>query len=197
MWWHYLLVFIGAFLFDVVPFPFPPAFTIMVFLQIVFGLNIWAVIAIGVAGSILGRYILTQYIPIIAGKIFNPSKNEDVQYLGEIMKTNGWKSQLVIIAYSLLPLPTTPLFVAAGIAKIKPIYIIPAFFIGKFISDTILVHLGKYGTENAESILLGAISWESISSLAIGLLFISALLFIDWRSLIQKKKFMLNFRIWK
>jgi membrane protein YqaA with SNARE-associated domain len=197
MWWQYLLVFIGAFLFDVVPFPSPPAFTIMVFLQIVFGLNIWLVIAIGVAGSILGRYVLTLYIPIIAGKIFKPSKNEDVQFLGEIMKTNGWKSQLVIIAYSLLPLPTTPLFVAAGTAKIKPIYIIPAFFFGKFISDTILVHLGKYGTENAESILLGAISWQSISSLAIGLLFISALLFIDWRSLIQKKKFNVNFRIWK
>jgi len=167
------------------------------FLQIVFGLNIWLVIAIGVAGSILGRYVLTLYIPIIAGKIFNPSKNEDVQYLGGIMKTNGWKSQLVIIAYSLLPLPTTPLFIAAGIAKIKPLYIIPAFFIGKFTSDTVLVYLGKYGTENAESILQGATSWESISSLAVGLLFISALLFIDWRSLIQKKKFNLNFRIWK
>ena len=197
MWWHYLLVFLGAFVFDVVPFPFPPAFTIMVFLQIVFGLNIWAVIAIGVAGSILGRYVLTLYIPFIAGKIFNPAKNEDVQFLGGVMKSNGWKSQIVIIAYSLLPLPTTPLFVASGMAKMKPLYIIPAFFIGKFISDAILVHLGKFGTENAESILLGAISWESISSLALGLLLISALLFIDWRSLIQKKKFNLNFRIWK
>ena len=197
MWWHYLFVFLGAFLFDVVPFPFPPAFTIMVFLQIVFGLNIWVVIAIGVAGSILGRYVLTLYIPFIAGKIFNPAKNEDVQFLGGVMKSNGWKSQIVIIAYSLLPLPTTPLFVAAGMAKMKPLYIIPAFFVGKFISDTILVHLGKFGAENAESILLGAISWESLSSLALGLLLISALLFIDWRSLIQKKKFNLNFRIWK
>jgi membrane protein DedA with SNARE-associated domain len=197
MWWHYLLVFLGAFVFDVVPFPFPPAFTIMVFLQIVFGLNIWAVIAIGVAGSILGRYVLTLYIPFIAGKIFNPAKNEDVQFLGDVMKSNGWKSQMVIIAYSLLPLPTTPLFVAAGMAKMKPLFIIPAFFFGKFISDAILVHLGKFGAENAESILLGAISWESISSLALGLLLISALLFIDWRSLIQKRKFNLNFRIWK
>jgi len=197
MWWHYLLVFVGAFLFDVVPFPFPPAFTIMVFLQIVFGLHIWVVITIGVAGSILGRYILTLYIPFIAGKIFNPAKNEDVQYLGGVMKKNGWKSQMVIIAYSLLPLPTTPLFVASGMAKIKPLYIIPAFFVGKFISDTILVHLGKFGTENAENMLLGAISWESISSLGLGLLLISALLFIDWRSLIQKKKFNLNFKIWK
>jgi len=113
MWWQYLLVFMGAFLFDVVPFPFPPAFTIMIFLQIMFGLNIWLVIVIGVAGSILGRYILTLYFPLLAGRIFKRTKNEDVQFLGKKMKEKVWRSQLIIIAYSLLPLPTTPLFLAA------------------------------------------------------------------------------------
>ena len=132
------MVFFGAFLFDVVPFPFPPAFTIMVFFQIIFGLNIWVIIVVGVAGSILGRYILTLYIPFLAGKIFKRSKNEDVQFLGKKMKEKGWRSQMVIIAYSLLPLPTTPLFLAAGMAKIKALYIIPSFFIGKFTSDTIV-----------------------------------------------------------
>ncbi len=197
MWLQYFYVFLGAFLFDVVPFPFPPAFTIMIFLQIMFGLNIWWVIVIGVAASILGRYVLTLYIPLIAGKIFKPSKNEDVQFLGKILKEKGWKSQAVILAYCLLPLPTTPLFVAGGMARIKPLYIIPSFFVGKFTSDTIAVHLGKYATENAESLLHGAVSWQSILSLSVGLLLISALLFIDWRSLVQKKEFQLNFRIWK
>lgn len=197
MWWQYLLVFIGALLFDVVPFPFPPAFTIMVFLQIMFDLNIWWVIVIGVAGSILGRYILTLYIPLLSGKFFKRSKNEDVEFLGKKMKEKGWRSQLVIIAYSLLPLPTTPLFLAGGMAKIKPLYIIPAFFIGKFISDAITVHLGKYASEHAKSIMEKALSWKSITSLVVGLLLVCALLFIDWRSLIQKKKFHLEFKIWK
>jgi membrane protein YqaA with SNARE-associated domain len=197
MWWPYLLVLLGAFLFDVVPFPFPPAFTIMVFLQIYFGLNIWAVIFIGVAGSILGRYVLTLYIPYIAGTLFKPDKNEDVHYLGKILKQKGWKSQLVIVAYSLLPLPTTPLFVAAGMAKMRPLYIIPAFFIGKFASDALLVNLGKYGAENTDKLLHKAMSWQSFSSIAIGLFMVSCLLFIDWRSLIQRKEFKLNFRIWK
>lgn len=191
------MVFIGSFLFDVVPIPFPPAFTIMVFLQIMFGLNIWLVIVIGVAGSILGRYILTLYIPLLAGKIFKRSKNEDVEFLGKKMKEKGWRSQLVIIAYSLLPLPTTPLFLAGGMAKIKPLYIIPAFFIGKFISDAITVHIGKYASEHAKSILEEALSWKSMTSLVVGLLLVCALLFIDWRSLIQKKKFQLKFKIWK
>jgi membrane protein YqaA with SNARE-associated domain len=197
MWWQYLLVFVGALLFDVVPFPFLPAFTIMVFLQIMFKLNIWVVITIGVAGSILGRYIVTLYIPFLAGKIFKPAKNEDVQFLGKKMKEKGWKSQLVILSYSLLPLPTTPLFLAAGMARLKALYIIPAFFIGKFTSDAIAVHLGKYASDNTKGLLEGALSWKSISSLAVGLLLLSALLFIDWRSLIQQKKFQLNFKIWK
>jgi len=187
----------GSFIFDVVPIPFPPAFTIMVFLQIMFKLNIWEVIGFGVAGSILGRYVLTLYIPFLAGKIFKRSKTEDVEFLGNEMKKKGWRSQLVIIAYSLLPLPTTPLFLAGGMAKIKPLYIIPAFFVGKFTSDAITVHIGKYASEHAESWIEGALSWKSIASLAVGLILISALLFIDWRSLIQKKKFQLKFKILK
>ena len=197
MWWQYLLVFLGAFLFDVVPFPFPPAFTIMVFFQILFGLNIWWVIIIGVFGSILGRYVLTLYIPLLAERIFKKSKNEDVQFLGEKMKDQGWRGQAAILAYTLLPLPTTPIFLASGMARINALYIIPTFFVGKFTSDAITVHLGKYASENAENLLQGGFTWKSVLSLTLGMLLVCSILFIDWRSLIQKKRFMLNFRIWK
>lgn len=197
MWYQYILVFLGAFLFDVVPFPFPPAFTIMVTLQIIFDLNIWAVICIGVIGSIIGRYVLTLYIPHLAGKIFKRAKTEDIEFLGTRMEEGGWRAQVMILAYSLLPLPTTPLFLAAGIAKLKPIRIIPAFFLGKFTSDTIAVHLGSYATQNAEKIIEEATSMRSTLSISIGLIMVGALLFIDWRTLIQKKRLVLDFRIWK
>ena len=196
MFWIYVLVFLGAFLFDVVPIPFPPAFTIMVFLQIMFGLNIWWVIGVGVAGSILGRYILTLYIPFLAGKIFKHSKNEDVEFLGKKMKDKGWKSQLFIVSYSLLPLPTTPLFLAGGMAKIKPLYIIPAFFIGKFTSDAITVHLGKYAAENFTNVIDNLFSLKSIASFVFGIFLVCCVIFIDWRTLIQNKKLHLNFKVW-
>lgn len=196
MWWAYLLVFMGGFLFDVVFFPFLPAFTIMIFLQIQFKLNIWAVVPIGVAGSILGRYVLTLYIPHLSSKFFNKSKNEDVQYLGSMMKKKGWKGQAGVLAYSLLPLPTTPLFLAAGMAKLKPVYIIPAFFVGKFISDTVAVVMGRYAAESAASLIKGAFNWKTVAGLVGGLILICALLFIDWRTLLQKKKFKLRFNIW-
>ena len=197
MWWQYILIFLGALLFDVVPFPFPPAFTIMVFFQIVFQLDVWVVIVVGVAGSVIGRYIVLLYAPLIARKYLKVSKNKDIQFLGEKMSENKWKGQMVILAYSLLPIPTTPLFLGAGISNLKPIYIIPAFLIGKFTSDAIALHAGKYASENAQSIIDNALSWQSIASLLLGLLLIFCLLFVDWRTLIQKGKLVFNFRILK
>lgn len=197
MWWQYLLVFVGALLFDIVPFPFLPAFTIMLLFQIIFHLNVWLVIIIGVVGSVLGRYILILYSPLIANRYLKVSKNEDIQFLGEKMKENKWKGQMIILAYSLLPLPTTPLFLGAGISKLNAIYIIPAFLIGKFTSDTIALHVGKYTSEHTQNIINEALSWKSIASFVVFIFLLFCLLFIDWRILIQKKKLALNFRIWK
>ena len=197
MWWQYCLVFLGALLFDIVPFPFLPAFTIMIFLQLVFDLNIWATICIGVAGSILGRYILTLYIHRISDTYFKPAKNEDIMFLGKKLKEKGWKSQIAIFSYSLLPLPTTPLFVAGGMAKITPLYIIPAFFVGKFISDTVALLIGEFALTNLNSLESNILSWKSAVGLVVSLFLLCALLFIDWRTLIQKKKFLLTFKIFK
>lgn len=197
MWLKYVYVFLASMAVDIVPFPLPPAFVVMVFLQIYFKLDVWVVIVVGVAGSIMGRYILTLYIPKVAKRIFNPSKNEDVQFLGKKLKEKGWKSQLAILTYSLLPLPTTPLFIAGGMAGMKPGLIIPAFFVGKFISDTIAVLMGKYAAENSVSLLEGVFSWESLFGLILGILLMFFVLFVDWRTWLQEKRFTLNYKIWK
>ena len=195
MWWHYLLVFLGTILFDIVPFPFPPAFTIMVFLQILFDLNVWAVIVIGVLGSVLGRFILLLYAPLLANKYLKESKNNDIKFLGDKMNENKWKGVLVVLAYSLLPLPTTPLFLGAGISKIKPIYIIIPFLVGKFTSDSIALHLGKFAAENQQSIIDNTFSWQSIASFTLGFVMLFCLFFINWRTLIHTKKLKFDFKI--
>jgi len=197
MMWQYLLVLVGSFLVDIIPLFMPPAFTVMIFLQIYFDLNIWAVIVLGVMGSIAGRYILTLYIRKISVRVLNPSKNKDVEFLGGHLKEKGWKSQVFILSYSLMPLPTTPLFIAGGMANMKPYIILPMFTVGRLISVTTAVWMGKYAAENTEKLLEGLVSWQSVTGLVFGLILIAALLFIDWRTLIQRKKITLKFNIWR
>jgi membrane protein YqaA with SNARE-associated domain len=197
MWWQYVLVLLSTIAVDITPLPLPPAFTVMVFFQIVYGLPIWPVVLVGVMGCIIGRYILTLYIPRVSDRIFIPSKTEDIRFLGEKLKHNGWKSQLFILLFTLMPLPSTPLFIAGGIARMKPIQIIPAFFVGKFTSDSIAVFMGEYATANAGSIIHGLFTWKSLAGLLLGCSWLFALVFIDWRRLMTEKKLRLTFRVWK
>jgi membrane protein DedA with SNARE-associated domain len=197
MWWHYALVFCGALLVDITPFPLPPAFTVMIFLQTVFGLPIWPVIIVGVVGSAIGRYVLTLYIPGVSGKVLTAEKNEDIRFLGERIKNSGLKAQLFILFYTLLPLSSTPLFIAGGVAKVKPYYMLPAFFTGKLTSDGIAVFMGKYAAENTTSLLNGLFTWQSVIALGLFFLLIFCLLFIDWRMLILKHHLKFRFKIWK
>jgi membrane protein YqaA with SNARE-associated domain len=193
----YLLVFLASLVVDLLPFFGPPAWTVMAFLQVFFGLNIWWVLVCGVLGSTLGRYLFSLYIPLLFGKFIAPQKSEDLRFIGTKLGEKGWKVQLFIFLYTLVPLPTTSLFTASGLAKIKPIQIIPPFLLGKFISDTVMVLAGEYAAENATGILCGMVGWKSISGLIVGVLMLAFLLFVDWHYLLQQKKFRFSFRIWK
>ncbi|OQP63861.1 hypothetical protein A3860_23275 [Niastella vici] len=193
----YILVFVSSLAVDIVPFIGPPAWIVMVFFQIKFGLNIWIVLIFGVVGSAAGRYLYSTYIYLLSKRFIKSQKNDDLQFIGGKLSTNSWKVQLFVILYTLIPLPSTPLFTAAGCSRIKTLYLIPAFFLGKFISDAVMVFTGNYVAYNIDSIVHGLLSWNLLVGTIIGLLLIGLFLFIDWKKLLQEKKFTVHFNIWK
>lgn len=195
--WIYLLVFVATFLVDLVPFIGPPAWTVMVFCQMQFGLNIWLVLVTGVIGSTLGRFALSQYMPWLSDRYIKADKNEDLKFIGRKLSQRGWQIQLFVLVYTLTPMSSTPVFTAAGMARIPPVKIIPAFFVGKFISDMVMVLAGDYVVQNSKAIFAGLLTWKSLLTLLPGVLIIFVPLFIDWRVLLEQKKFRLNFHIWK
>jgi membrane protein DedA with SNARE-associated domain len=193
----YLLLFAGAILVDMIPLLGPPAWTVMVFFQIHYQLNIWWVLVWGVLGSAIGRYFYSIYIQHFAAKFMKPQKNEELQFLGNKMGKEGWKFQLFIFFYTVMPISSTPLFTATGIAKISPLRVLPAFFLGKFISDTAMVLMGKYAVENTDDLLHDFLSWKSITGSITTLILLLLIFFVDWKTLLMRKKLKLNFRIWR
>jgi membrane protein YqaA with SNARE-associated domain len=193
----YFFVFLFSLLVDLIPFIGPPAWTVMVFLYLKYDLNIWVVLVCGVIGSAIGRYLFALYIPYISSKVLNARKETDLHYLGDKLSGNKWRTQAFVLFYTLIPVPSSPLFTVAGLAKIHPIRIIPAFFAGKFISDAIMVNAGKYAAVNIDNILKGFFSIKALMASIGGVSLLFFILFIDWRILLQHKRFKLNFSIWK
>jgi membrane protein YqaA with SNARE-associated domain len=197
MWWAYLLVFLGALVVDLTPLPLPPAFTLMILLQVVFHLDIWPVIFLGVAGSAMGRYFFSLYIGRLSGKVLKAEKIKDIEFLGGKLNASGLRTQGFTLLYTLLPISSTPLFVTAGIARLNPLNIIPAFVIGKFVSDAMAVGMGNYAINNSADIWTGAGSPKAVVALLVYLVLILALLFIDWRTWLVQKKLRFKFKIWR
>ena len=193
----YVLVFVASLLVDVVPFIGPPAWTVMVFFQVKFGLNIWLVLIGGVTGSAVGRYFYSCYIHRFSDYFIKPEKNTDLHFIGSKLANSGWKVQLFVLLYTLMPLPSTPLFTAAGVARMRTLTLIPSFFVGKFLSDSIMVLTGDYVARNVATIPEGLLSWKALLGTALGIVIICLFLFTNWRKLLQEKKFSMSFNIWK
>lgn len=169
----------------------------MVVLLIKFDLNPWVVLFVGVLGSTIGRYIFSLYIPKVSDKIIKPRKNDELEFLGKKLACKLVRAWIFVFLYSLTPLSTTALFTAAGIAKINPLHTLPPFFAGKIVSNGIMILTGSYLASNSGNLRESLLSPKSIIMLLLGLIVLGGMLFIDWRQLLEKKKFKLKFRIWK
>ena len=195
--WPYLVVFLSALAVDAIPLIAPPAWTVAVFLLVKFHLNPLLVLPLCVSGSTLGRYLMSLYIPRFAGLFIKRHKTDELAFLGKKLSESLWQSWLFVFIYSVTPLSTTALFMAAGVAKVKPSRTVPPFFCGKFLSDALMIFTGLYAAANFKGLMHGTYSPKAIAALVLGWAVLAGFLFLDWRALLQRKKFTFNFRIWK
>ena len=195
--WPYLLVFFGALAVDTIPIFAPPAWILFVVLVVTFHLNPWIVIIIGVAGSTVGRYALTLYVPKVSSSLINRREDENLRYIGGKLRHAGWAAVTFVFFYTLTPLSTTALFTAAAVARINPWQILPPFFCGRLITDGVMVYSGKYATANLAGLLHGQLSWKTLLTVLAGLSVIGVFLFLDWRCFLESHKLRFNFKILK
>ncbi|MGH8018886.1 MAG: VTT domain-containing protein [Opitutaceae bacterium] len=195
--WHYLALFVCTLVSDAIPVFGLPGWTIMVFFWAQFDLEPWLVLAIGVPGSVLGKYVLYIYAPALSHRYINERKNEQIAFVGGKLNQVLAKSWLFVFIHSLTPLSTTVLFTAAGIARVRPRYFLPPYFAAKFLVDAVMVFSGRYAVRNISELLQGVFSVQGIIATTAGLLAVALLFFIDWRTLLEHRRFRLEWKIWR
>jgi membrane protein YqaA with SNARE-associated domain len=193
--WPYLLVFAAALAVDTIPVFAPPAWIVLIVLLVKFNLNPWLTVAIGVAGSTIGRYILTRYIPKISSRLVNRREDANLRYIGGKIGKAKWSSAIFVFLYTLTPLSTTALFTAVAMARTEPWHILVPFFFGRLITDGVLVFSGKYASANLGDLLHGEANWKTFVTVIAGLIVIGIFLFIDWRQLLEHRKLRFRFKI--
>jgi membrane protein YqaA with SNARE-associated domain len=193
----YLVVFFGSLGVDLIPVVAPPAWTLMTFLLMKYDLNPWIVLAAGVPGSALGRYLFSLYIQKFSDKVITQRKKQELAYVGDKLKRSVWQTWIFVLIYTVTPLSTTALFMAAAMTKINRLHVIVPFMVGKFVSDGVMIAAGRYAVNNGAGLLDGTFDWKTVIIGIVTLIVTAAFLFIDWHALLVNKRLAFNFKIWR
>jgi membrane protein YqaA with SNARE-associated domain len=177
-----LVAWATAFTLNVVPYFMPPTWAVVTFFLIAFRLPVWP-LAIGCAfASTAGRCGLYYLSARWGRRLLSEQKQRNVAALGSWLNQRpGWRGVVDVLIYSLGPIPSNDLFIAAGLsgAKLWPVAL--GFLPGRMVSYPLLALAAKGANDQLGGILTR--QWRDPKWLALELLSIAGIwLFsrIDW-----------------
>src|SRR5438045_2613200 len=115
------------FLINLSPGFMPSSWMVMAFFYIKFGLPLVPLCIAGALVSGIGRFCLAKGSDWVSEHFF-PKKKDDLRSLGEYLERKRGVVAGFVFVYSLLPLPTNNLFLAAGMTRVNLTYVLAGFY---------------------------------------------------------------------
>jgi membrane protein YqaA with SNARE-associated domain len=124
---------------NVIPYFMPATWMVVAFFLIAFHLPFWP-LCIGAAfASTGGRYILARISGRWGRRLLSVDHQRNVAALGSWLNRRAtWRRALEVFLYSLGPIPSNQIFIAAGLARASIGPVAAGFFVGRLISYPVL-----------------------------------------------------------
>lgn len=188
----YLILFAIAAGFAMIPLPLFPSWVVVAYMVVEFDLRLWLAILIGALGTMVGRVILVAVSRVAGHRMLGRWSQENLEYLhGKLENAAGDVGIAVLLGAS--PPPAGVLFILAGLMRVQLWLVAVSVFIGRTIGYWISVG----GTSLAAGALASQLRdvvgpWSVIIAVAIvvGVVFLA--IRIDYRALIEDRKFRLH-----
>ena len=182
-----LVAWATVFVLNVVPYFMPPTWAVVTFFLIAFSLPVWP-LAIGCAfASTAGRCGLYYVSARWGRRLLSSQRQRNVDALGNWLNQRpGWRGVLDVLIYSLGPIPSNDLFIAAGLsgAKLWPVAL--GFLPGRMVSYPLLALAAQGANDRLGGILTR--QWHDPKWLALELLSIAGIWWfsrIDWARILH------------
>jgi membrane protein YqaA with SNARE-associated domain len=181
----YFEVTLIAFLVNVIPALVPPTWVMLSMFKIHNPeLDTLWIAAFGVVGSILGRYVLYLYCRVL-GKFVPRKYEENIHYISRFLGEKKLGVFIGTFLYALSPLPSNFLFISSGVSAVDVLPVLGGFALGRLISYASLIH-----ASHRVIIFFDALGVANIRLAmdVLGLVGGIAVLFVDWRKVLEKLK---------
>jgi membrane protein YqaA with SNARE-associated domain len=186
---HYFILAALVLGINLMPAFAPPTWVVLVFYKLNTSMNSVAIIAVGIAASASGRYLLALGTRAVRSKL----KKEYVANLEHLQQRLGGRRRGLIyyfIFFVIAPIPSAQLFEAAALMGTPLLPVTFAFMVGRTISYSLYV----LGATTVKAHAMSAALLDSIKSpwgIAIQLICLFALYLlmkVDWSRALPEKK---------
>lgn len=185
-----ILLMLGVvFVVNVMPAFGPPTWTVLVIFLIKYGIAEPVLVVGGAAAAASGRFVLAQMFRRFAPRL-PEHKRRDLNAVGEVFTERRSGRFGMLGLFLLSPLPSTPLFEAAGLTeKVRLVPVTLAFFAGRLVTYSLYVG----GASAAEKTLGTAIQDRFTSAWAIAIqlalvALVAIFVMIPWAKVLKTKR---------
>lgn len=176
-----------TFVINVIPAFMPATWQVLAFFYIRYKLPLLLLTVGGALFSSLGRLVLALAARRWGRKIVPAKQRTEIDALGTWLDDRpSWQVALTVFVFSLGPIPSNQLFIAAGLTTTSLEPVAAGFFAGRIISYTFSVAAASKAAGSLETILRNY--WTSPSSWVIQLVSFAAVVvftMIPWRKVLH------------
>ncbi len=187
----YLGIFLIMIAVNAAPLLMPPSWIILSsFYAVDPSLNPIVLALVGATGSTIGRFILKR-ISHLFRRFVGESQKSNLDIIGNFLNRRKYGYALASFLFAATPLPSNMLFVAYGLMRAKSIGLYIGFWIGRVIAYYIMISISHVVLvpfiQLFEDRFVGILIAD-----AIGIGIVIFFTFIDWGTLLTKRKFKLT-----
>ncbi len=145
-----------VFAINVVPAFMPSTWMVLAFFYIKFDLPLLVLTISGAIVSGFGRLLLAKGSAWFSRR-FMTTQRDDLAMVGHYLERNRRVAAPATFLYTLTPLPTNNLFVAAGMVGVNLAWVLMGFWAGRIIADTFWVWTTKQVYDSLGDVFEGAV----------------------------------------
>jgi len=187
----YLGIFLIMIAINAAPLLMPPSWIILSsFYAVDPSLNPIVLALVGATGATIGRFILKR-ISHLFRRFVGESQKSNLDIIGNFLNRRKYGYALASFLFAATPLPSNMLFVAYGLMRAKSLGLYIGFWIGRVIAYYIMISISHVVLvpfiQLFEDRFVGILIAD-----AIGIGVVIFFTFIDWGTLLTKRKFKLT-----
>lgn len=185
---EWILIFAIAVGLNIVPIFMPPTWALLAFFHLNFGMNVVVLAAVGALGAVTGRACLALLSRRYGPNLIPTRWQANITALADQMESHPSLGLPALALFALGPVPSSQLFIAAGLANAPLPPLLLVFGLARFVSYILWVEAATITVAKLSDLFSSRVGGgAAILAQIVGFGILIAVMQVDWAAIFRRR----------